>query len=149
MPIVWREGGWTRVESGTLGAVCRSIPALRRQGRLADAAQPAARPRDRRSTRTCTIGAALSAARETLGLPLDEIAETTRVRAATWPRSRRGQIDQLPSRPFTVGYVRAYAKALGLDADAAAARFSTEGPSPTTTLRTPVGVRHERRGRSG
>ncbi len=41
-----------------------------------------------------------------------------------------GQIDQLPSRPFTIGYVRAYAKALGLDADAIAARFRTEFPRP-------------------
>jgi cytoskeleton protein RodZ len=55
-----------------------------------------------------------------------------------------GQFDQLPSRPFTIGYVRAYAKALGLDADATAARFRTEHPSPDDDeLRTPVGVRHE------
>ena len=55
-----------------------------------------------------------------------------------------GRHDQLPSRPFTIGYVRAYAMALGLDADATAARYRTEYPSPDDDeLRTPVGVRHE------
>ena len=52
------------------------------------------------------------------------------------------RLDQLPSRPFAIGYVRAYAKALGLDPDAAAARFGTRHPSPTTRCcAAPVGVR--------
>ncbi|MEJ0064980.1 MAG: helix-turn-helix transcriptional regulator [Caulobacteraceae bacterium] len=56
------------------------------------------------------------------------------------------QFGQLPSRPFIVGYVRAYAKALGIDADATAARFRTEYPSPDDDeLRSPVGVRHEKK----
>jgi cytoskeletal protein RodZ len=92
------------------------------------------------------IGAALAAARGVLGLSLDEISETTRVRVRHLEALERGQHDQLPSRPFTIGYVRAYAKALGLDADATAARFRTEHPSPDDEiLRTPVGVRHERK----
>ena len=37
---------------------------------------------------------------------------------------------QLPSRPFTIGYVRAYAKALGLDADAR--RPPASAPRPRT-----------------
>src|ERR1700722_14863393 len=90
------------------------------------------------------IGAALAAARGSIGLSLEEIAETTRVRVRHLEALESGRIDQLPSRPFTIGYVRAYAKALGLDADATAARFRTEHPSPDDEeLRTPVGVRHE------
>jgi len=100
---------------------------------------------------TLDIGSALAAARRRLGLTLDEISETTRVRVRHLEAIESGQFDQLPSRPFTVGYVHAYAKALGLDADAAAARFRTEHPSPDDeVLRTPVGVRHERKsGRRG
>jgi len=100
---------------------------------------------------TVGIGQALAAARVSLGLTLDEIAETTRVRVRHLEALESSRFDLLPSRPFTVGYVQAYAKALGLDADAVAARFRTEHPSPDDDeLRTPVGVRHERKsGRKG
>lgn len=94
------------------------------------------------------IGAALRAARQSLGLSLLEISESTRVRERHLAAIEAGQIDQLPSRPFTIGYVRAYAKALGLDADATAARFRTEFPSPDDELHTPVGVQHDRPPRS-
>jgi len=93
------------------------------------------------------IGSALRAAREGLGLSLEEISETTRVRIRHLEAIEQTRFDQLPSRPFTIGYVRAYAKALGLDADATASRFRTEHPSPDDDeLRTPVGVRHEPKG---
>src|SRR5215469_8240450 len=96
------------------------------------------------------IGSALKAAREGMGLSLDEIAEITKVRARHLAAIEDAALDQLPSRPFTVGYVRAYAKALGLDADATAARFRTEYPSPDDDeLRSPVGVRHNRSARNG
>lgn len=94
------------------------------------------------------IGAAMRTARQSLGLSLIEIAETTRVRERHLEAIEAGRIDQLPSRPFTIGYVRAYAKALGLDADATAARYRTEFPSPDDELHTPVGVRHDRQPRS-
>lgn len=91
------------------------------------------------------IGRALRQARESLGLTLDEISETTRVRARHLASIEDAQLDLLPSRPFTVGYVRAYAKALGLDADATAARYRTEYPSPDDELRNPVRVERPRR----
>ncbi|HUO11338.1 MAG TPA: helix-turn-helix domain-containing protein [Caulobacteraceae bacterium] len=88
-------------------------------------------------------------AREGLGLSLEEVGEITKVRVRHLQAIEIGALDQLPSRPFTIGYVRAYAKALGLDADATAARYRTEYPSPDDDLRTPVGVRHNKRGRGG
>lgn len=96
------------------------------------------------------IGDALRSAREGMDLSLDEIAEITKVRARHLAAIETASFDQLPSRPFTIGYVRAYAKALGLDADATAARFRTEYPSPDDDeLRSPVGVRHNRSSRNG
>src|SRR5579871_1817050 len=92
------------------------------------------------------IGRALQAARESLGQSLDEVADTTKVRARHLAAIEDNALDQLPSRPFTIGYVRAYAKALGLDADATAARYRTEHPSPDDDLQGPVGVRHNRSG---
>jgi cytoskeleton protein RodZ len=50
------------------------------------------------------------------------------------------RMDKLPSRTFTIGYVRAYAAALGLDPEAAAARFRRDVPGEDDTLRPPVGV---------
>jgi transcriptional regulator with XRE-family HTH domain len=112
-----------------------------------DAGQAAQRPRVVLD-RGMPIGAALRTARQTLGLSLIEISETTRVRERHLEAIEAGQIDQLPSRPFTIGYVRAYAKALGLDADATAVRFRTEFPSPDDELHTPVGVQHNKPARS-
>ena len=96
------------------------------------------------------IGAALRIARDSLGLTLEAISDETRVRARHLGAIEDARLDLLPSRPFTIGYVRAYAKSLGLDADATAARYRSEYPSPDDELHTPVGVRHERRaGRGG
>ncbi len=92
------------------------------------------------------IGGALKTAREGVGLSLEDIADTTKVRARHLAAIEANALDQLPSRPFTIGYVRAYAKALGLDADATAARYRTEHPSPDDDLHSPVGVRHNRGG---
>jgi cytoskeleton protein RodZ len=95
------------------------------------------------------IGAALKAARQGSGLSLDEISEITRVRARHLEAIESAQMELLPSRPFTIGYVRAYAQALGLDADATAARFRSEHPSPDDELRSPVGLGHDNAARNG
>src|SRR4051812_44868332 len=65
------------------------------------------------------IGAALCAAREFHGYSLEDLAESTRIRRAYIAALEEMRLDQLPSRPFTVGYVRAVAQALGLDPDEA------------------------------
>jgi transcriptional regulator with XRE-family HTH domain len=95
------------------------------------------------------VGAALKAARQSLGMSLDEVAEATRVKSRHLAALEAREIDQLPSRPFTVGYVRAYAKTLGLDADQVAQRYRAENPSPDEDeLHSPVGVANEGPGRS-
>lgn len=86
------------------------------------------------------IGSALKAVREFRGLSLSELADTTRVRAAYLAAIEEMRLEKLPSRPFTIGYIRAYAKALGLDGEAAVDRFRAETPPPEAGLREPVGV---------
>jgi hypothetical protein len=51
------------------------------------------------------------------------------------------RLKDLPSRPFTIGYIRAYAQALGFPGDAAIARFKADDPDRNDALRPPVGVR--------
>ena len=104
-----------------------------------------ARPRIALDT-SIDVGAALRAARQSVGLSLGDISETTRVRERHLAAIEAGLIDQLPSRPFSIGYVRAYATALGADADVTASRYRAEFPSPDDELHTPVGVRHNRTG---
>jgi cytoskeletal protein RodZ len=95
------------------------------------------------------IGAALKAAREFRGLSLQDVADQTRIRRTYLAAVEDMRLEELPSRPFAVGYVKAYAKLLGLDPDEAVARFKDTSPDPDEPLRAPVGVRRERDPRMG
>jgi cytoskeletal protein RodZ len=91
-----------------------------------------------------TLGEALKAVRESRRLSLETLAETTRVRRAYLEAIEEMRLDALPSRPFTIGYIRAYALALELDPDAAVERFKAEEPVLDEPLRNPIGVPDER-----
>ena len=91
-----------------------------------------------------TLGEALKAVRHDKGLTLLEVAEITRVRRAYLEALEEMRLDELPSRPFTIGYIRAYASALGLDPDAATERFKIEEPILDEPLRAPIGVPDEK-----
>lgn len=86
-----------------------------------------------------SLAAALKAARERSGRSLADLAETTRVRKDYLLALEQGAYDRLPARPFTVGYVRAYAQALGLDEETAADRYKAESPDRSIPLAAPVG----------
>lgn len=86
------------------------------------------------------IGQALREMRERKKLSLEEVADITRVRRAYLADIEAMRLDKLPSRPFTIGYIRAYAEALGLDGEAAVERFKSEEPDLGEPLRAPVGV---------
>lgn len=86
-----------------------------------------------------TLGAGLKAAREASMRTLGQLADATRVRAEYLKALEDNAWSLLPSRPFTLGYVRAYARALGLDEEAAADRFRAEYPDNAEKLQAPVG----------
>ena len=86
------------------------------------------------------LGAALRALRESQGLSLDRLSLATRVKPQYLAAIEAMRLEDLPSRPFTVGYVRAYATALGVDPDQAAARFKRDAPEGDQKLAAPVGV---------
>jgi cytoskeletal protein RodZ len=89
------------------------------------------------------VGAALRAARERLGLAEDDIAQFTRIRSAYITAIEAFDFDALPARPFVVGYVRAYALAMGLEPEAVVARFHAEAPEVEVKLQAPGGVRYD------
>jgi hypothetical protein len=98
------------------------------------------RPTRVRLDETGPLGAALRAARRSLGLEVEDIALATRMRPG-YVRAIEGfDFAALPSRPFVIGFVRAYARALGLDAEAVVARFRAEAPPVDDDLKAPVTI---------
>lgn len=91
-----------------------------------------------------TLGAALRAARQARSLSLEDVAATTRVRRSYLEAIEDMRLDALPSRPFTIGYIRAYADALGLDPELAIERFKSDEPVLDEPLRAPVGMLDDR-----
>ncbi|WGM40613.1 RodZ domain-containing protein [Caulobacter sp. NIBR1757] len=90
------------------------------------------------------VGAALKAIRQFHGVTLQDLADATRIRQTYLEALEGMRLDELPSRPFAIGYVKAYARHLGLDADEAVERFRNDNPEHDEGLRAPVGVRKER-----
>ena len=91
-----------------------------------------------------TIGAFLRAVRERHGHTVAELAAVTRIRKAYITAIEESDYAALPSRPFAIGYVRSYARALELDGESAAERFKREAPDAEAALRAPIGVKHEK-----
>ncbi len=90
---------------------------------------------------TKPLGEALRAARVSLGMEIDDIAQATRVRGAYIASLEAFDLDALPARPFAIGYLRSYARALGVEPDAVIARFIAEAPAVDAALRAPAGLR--------
>jgi cytoskeleton protein RodZ len=72
------------------------------------------------------LGAMLAAARIAAGRELDDIARETRVPLRHLRAIEADSHDSLPALPYTVGFVKSFARAVGLDGDAAGARFRAE-----------------------
>lgn len=88
-----------------------------------------------------SIGAAFRTARLGLGRTLQDVSDATRIKRAYLEALEEMRLEDLPSRPFTIGYVRSYARVLGLDPEACVARFKDDAPAEVEPLRAPVGVR--------
>jgi cytoskeletal protein RodZ len=69
------------------------------------------------------FGRFLARERELRGITLKHVAEVTRISEDYLRALEEGRHDRLPGRVFIVGYVRAYAKCVGLSPDDAVLRF--------------------------
>jgi len=90
-----------------------------------------------------TLGAGLRATRETSGKSMAELSVETRVHVRYLKALEENDFSALPSRVFAIGYVRAYAGALGIDEQMAVERFKRESPDGSVPLQAPVGVAFE------
>ncbi|WP_262693009.1 helix-turn-helix domain-containing protein [Kordiimonas aestuarii] len=73
-----------------------------------------------------TVGELLEEARIACGRDIDTIAKDICVRSGYLSAIEAGKHDALPGNTFAIGFVRAYAKALSLDAEAIAQAFKDE-----------------------
>jgi cytoskeleton protein RodZ len=79
------------------------------------------------------FGDRLRREREMRGITLDEITESTKISRRHLEALEKEHFDQLPGGVFNKGFVRAYARFLGIDEDQAVADYSTasnEQPEP-------------------
>lgn len=90
-----------------------------------------------------TLGEGLRIARDHSGRSLAELSTITRVPSRYLTALEQNDFSVLPNRVFSIGYVRAYAGALGLDEQLAVERFKRESPDPSVPLQPPVGVAFE------
>ncbi|MFS0735794.1 helix-turn-helix domain-containing protein [Sphingomonas sp. 1P06PA] len=87
---------------------------------------------------TARVGERLSVAREALGLSVDDIAERTRVPVRHLRTIEAGGTEGLPASTYSVGFVRTYASAVGLDPADIAKQFRGElGQTPVRAVPEP------------
>lgn len=90
-----------------------------------------------------TVGAHLAAVREAAGLTLAEAADKTHIRERHLMAIETLEMESLPSRPYAIGFVRAYAEFLELDAARIVDRFKEEAgyaapaPAPAEKFEAP------------
>jgi transcriptional regulator with XRE-family HTH domain len=73
-----------------------------------------------------TLGADLQQARERAGLSLDDLSGRTKIRRHMLESIERNDFASIPGGLLARGYLRAYAKEVGLPAEVIAARYQTE-----------------------
>lgn len=73
-----------------------------------------------------SVGATLRAAREGQGLTLADIANQTRVPLRHLEAIEADNHDALPALPYTIGFVKTLARAVGVDPNAAVAQYRAE-----------------------
>lgn len=76
-----------------------------------------------------TVGEFFKQARETKGLTLDEVASKTRIHPSFLRAIEEGNFTKLPDQVFVKGFVRSYARSLGMDEDDAVRRFTATAGS--------------------
>jgi hypothetical protein len=74
------------------------------------------------------VGTALREARVASGLPLEQVAASTRIRLPQLRALEAGEFDRLPAAVYLRGYVRAYAELVGLDPEPLLAQLPSAQP---------------------
>lgn len=73
-----------------------------------------------------SIGTWLRREREVRGVSLEEVADATRIPVQSLASIEDGRFDELPGEVFVKGFLRSYARAVGIRADEVLARYGIE-----------------------
>ncbi|MFO0626741.1 MAG: helix-turn-helix domain-containing protein [Polyangiales bacterium] len=73
-----------------------------------------------------SIGTWLRREREVRGVSLEEVADATRIPVQSLSSLEEGRFEELPGEVFVKGFLRSYARAVGLAGDEVLARYSIE-----------------------
>src|SRR6185436_6077976 len=73
----------------------------------------------------------LRAGRAHRGLSLDDVAKITKIQPRILERLEAGRFDGLPAEVFVRGFVRSFARCVGLDEDEALRRYAACGGLPS------------------
>ena len=87
-----------------------------------------------------TIGPILKAARSECGLTLDEVARRTRIRVEFLQAIEDERFDALPKGPFAAGFIRTYAREVGLNPERSAAVYRRDFGARASSQLMPSGV---------
>ena len=71
-----------------------------------------------------TVGSFLRQLREAKSLSIEEISRTTRMPASSVERIEADRFDELPGEVFVRGFLKSYARALGVPAEEVLARYT-------------------------
>ena len=77
-------------------------------------------------TREAGVGARLREARESRGQSLEDIGRQTRIPVRHLVQIEEGRLEGLPAAPYSAGFVKAYARTVGLDPNAMGQSFRAE-----------------------
>ncbi len=100
------------------------------------------------------VGTQLRTSREAKHLSLEALSRTTRVQARMLAAIEENDASALPPRPFGRGFVRAYAREVGLDPDRTVRDYfsqftASESPVETLYAERPLAIQPETNGRRG
>jgi len=84
-----------------------------------------------------TFGARLRRERERRQIALSSISENTKISASLFEGLERNDVSRWPSGIFRRAFIRSYATAIGLDADAVAKEFVERFPDPADAVPEP------------
>lgn len=91
--------------------------------------------------RLVAFGRWLTRERELRALSRDEISKATRVAPGMVEALETGERERMPARAYAVGYLRAYAAAVGLDPDEVVLRWQEAASEVASSGRVPRGNR--------
>jgi cytoskeletal protein RodZ len=76
------------------------------------------------------FGGLLRNARQQKGLTIADLSRTTKIKEAQLERLEAAQMDALPAEVFVVGFIKAYAREVGIDSSEALRRYRDALPKP-------------------